>query len=119
LAFLVTIAVFSARSLKNKIACKELQVIAENEKEYGFKSQTNAELPYLHIALTGAATLRVGFCCITSFDLEIYTTVIFPVALHGCETWSLTLRKEHSLRVFENRVLRGIFGPNRVVDKTT
>jgi hypothetical protein len=34
-----------------------------------------------------------------------------PVALYGCETWSLTLREEHRLRVFENRVLRRIFGP--------
>ena len=36
-----------------------------------------------------------------------------PVALYGCETWSLTLREERRLRVFENRVLRGIFGPKR------
>jgi hypothetical protein len=35
------------------------------------------------------------------------------VVLYGCETWSLTLREEHRLRVFENRVLRRIFGPNR------
>jgi hypothetical protein len=35
------------------------------------------------------------------------------VVLYGCETWSLTLREEHGLRVFENRVLRGIFGPKR------
>ena len=34
-----------------------------------------------------------------------------PVVLYGCETWSLTLREEHRLRVFENRVLRKIFGP--------
>jgi hypothetical protein len=33
--------------------------------------------------------------------------------LYGCEAWSLTLREEHGLRVFENRVLRGIFGPER------
>jgi hypothetical protein len=33
------------------------------------------------------------------------------MVLYGCETWSLTLREEHRLRVFENRVLRGIFGP--------
>jgi hypothetical protein len=37
--------------------------------------------------------------------------MILPVVLYGCETWSLTLREEHRLRVFENRVLRGIFGP--------
>jgi hypothetical protein len=36
-----------------------------------------------------------------------------PVAFYGCETWSLTLREEHRLRVFENRVLRKIFGPKR------
>jgi hypothetical protein len=36
-----------------------------------------------------------------------------PVVLYGCETWSLTLREEHRLRVFENRVVRRIFGPKR------
>jgi hypothetical protein len=45
--------------------------------------------------------------------VKIYRTIIPPVVLYGCETWSLTLREEHRLRVFENRVLRGIFGPKR------
>ena len=36
-----------------------------------------------------------------------------PVGLYGCETWLLTLREEHRLRVFENRVLSRIFGPKR------
>jgi hypothetical protein len=40
-------------------------------------------------------------------------TIILPVALYGCETWSLTLREEHRLRVLENRVLGRIFGPKR------
>jgi hypothetical protein len=39
--------------------------------------------------------------------------IILPVVLYGCETWSLTLREEHRLSVFENRVLRRIFGPKR------
>jgi len=39
--------------------------------------------------------------------------VIFPFVLCGCETWSLTSRQEHRLRMFENRVLRRIFGPKR------
>jgi hypothetical protein len=43
--------------------------------------------------------------------VKIYRTIILPVVLYGCETWSLALRGEHGLRVFENRVLRGIFGP--------
>jgi hypothetical protein len=46
----------------------------------------------------------------------MYKTVILPVVLYGCETWSLTLREEHGLRVFENRVLRRIFGPKREED---
>jgi hypothetical protein len=45
--------------------------------------------------------------------VKIYKTIILPVVLYGCETWSLTLREDHRLRVFENRVLRGIFGPKR------
>jgi hypothetical protein len=45
--------------------------------------------------------------------VKIYKTIILPVVLYGCETWSVTLREQHRLRVFENRVLRGIFGPKR------
>jgi hypothetical protein len=42
-----------------------------------------------------------------------FRTTILPVVLYGCETWSLTLREVHRLRVFENRVLRRVFGPKR------
>jgi len=45
--------------------------------------------------------------------IKIYRTMILPVVLYGCETWSLTLREERRLRVFENRVLRRVFGPKR------
>jgi hypothetical protein len=45
--------------------------------------------------------------------IKIYKTIILPVVLYGCETLSLMLREEHRLRVFENRVLRRIFGPKR------
>jgi hypothetical protein len=45
-----------------------------------------------------------------NIKIRIYKTIILPVALYGCETWSLTLREGHRLRVFENRLLR-IFGP--------
>jgi hypothetical protein len=50
-------------------------------------------------------------------NVKIYITIILPVVLCGCETWSLTLREQHRLRKFENRVLRRIFGPKR--DKVT
>jgi hypothetical protein len=45
--------------------------------------------------------------------MRIYKIIILPVVLYGCETWSQTLREGHRLRVFENRVLRRIFGPKR------
>ena len=48
-----------------------------------------------------------------NIKIKIYITIILPVVLYGCETWSLTLREERRLRVFENRVLRRIFGPKR------
>jgi hypothetical protein len=52
-------------------------------------------------------------CCQKNLKIRIYKTIILPVVPYGCETWSLTLREEHGLRVFENRVLRRIFGPKR------
>jgi hypothetical protein len=48
-----------------------------------------------------------------NLKVKIYTTIILPLVLYGCDTWSLTLREEHRLRVFENRVLRGMFGAKR------
>jgi hypothetical protein len=55
----------------------------------------------LHISLGSAHSIR------------IYRTAILHVVLYGCETWSLILKEKRRLRVFENRVLRRIFGPNR------
>jgi hypothetical protein len=51
--------------------------------------------------------------CLLSRNVKakIYKTIILPVVLYGCETLSLTLREEHRLRVFDNTVLRRIFGP--------
>ena len=46
-----------------------------------------------------------------NIKIKIYRTINLPIVLYGCGTWSLTLREEHRLRVFENRVLRRIFGP--------
>jgi hypothetical protein len=50
---------------------------------------------------------------VENLKMRIYKTIILPVVLYGCETWSLILREEHRLGVFENRVLRRIFGPKR------
>jgi len=61
---------------------------------------------------------------IQNIKIKINRTIILPVVLCGCETWSITLREKRRLRVFENRVPRRIFGPkkgkgNRGVEKTT
>src|SRR5215469_15578817 len=70
--------------------------------------------------------LKLGYACYYSVQnllsssllsktlkIKIYRTIILPVVLYGCETWSLTLREGRRLRVFENRVLRRVFGPKR------
>ena len=48
-----------------------------------------------------------------NLKIKIYRTIILPVVLYGCETWSLTLREERRLRVFQNRVLRRVLGLRR------
>jgi len=65
------------------------------------------------------ACIRCRFFCLRvsylskNLKIKIYRTIILPFVLYGCETWSLTLSEERTLRVFENRVLRGIFGSER------
>jgi len=64
------------------------------------------------------AIIRCRIFCLPGFypknvKIKIYRTIILPVVLYGCETWSLTLREEGKLRVFENMVFRRIFGPRR------
>jgi hypothetical protein len=61
------------------------------------------------------------FCLPVSYKklkIKIHRTVILPVVLYGRETWSLTLREEHRVRVFENSVFRKIFGPKRAEDRS-
>ena len=48
-----------------------------------------------------------------NLKIKIYRTVILPLGLYGCETWSLTLREERKLSVFEKMALRRIFGPRK------
>ena len=67
----------------------------------------------LAILFAGFYFLRTLFLYFINLRIKIYRTIIFPVLLYGCENWSLILREEHRLRMFENRVLRRILGPNR------
>jgi hypothetical protein len=73
------------------------------------KSRLNSGNAYYH------AVQNLSSSCLLSRNvkIKIYKTIILLVVLYGCETLSLTLREVHILRVFENRVLRRIFGPKR------
>ena len=80
----------------------------------------------MNVVLALKSRLKLGNACYHSMQnllsssflsknlkIKIYRTIILPVVLYGCETWSLTLREEHRLKVFEKRVLRRIFGSKR------
>ena len=75
--------------------------------------QTAAQIAVRECLLLFGAESFVFQFAFTNLKIKIYTTIISPVVLYGCETWSLILREERRLRVFENRMLRGIFGPKR------
>jgi hypothetical protein len=72
----------------------------------GERPQTHA----LDCAVTGTDTEGL---LSKNVKIKIHISIILPVVLCGCETWSLTLRKESRLRVFENRAMRRIFGSKR------
>jgi hypothetical protein len=68
----------------------------------------------LYYPMVGTFTDRCSSRLLSkNFKIKIYRTIILPVVLYGCETWSLTLREERRLKVFDNRVLRGLFGAKR------
>jgi hypothetical protein len=84
----------------------------QNDIRDGIKIRLNLWNAYYH----SVQNLFAFPSHIKELKISIYETVILPVVLYGCKTWSLTLKEEHRLRVFENRVLRKIFGPKREED---
>jgi len=96
----------------------------ERVEEFKYLGTTLTKQKPIHVKLK--SRVKSGNACYRSVQnllsssllsknlkIKIYRTIIFPVVLYGCETWSLTLRDERRLRVFENRVLRRIFGPEK------
>ena len=63
---------------------------------------------YLGVTITNTSDIREEIKCRINMG-KIWENIILPVVLYCCETWSLTLREEHTLRLFENKVLRKIF----------
>jgi len=56
----------------------------------------------------------LSYCLLPkNLKIKIYRTIILPIVLYGYETWSLTIRKGHGLRVFQNKMLRRIIGPKK------
>jgi hypothetical protein len=73
------------------------------------KKRLNSDIACYHSAQNLLSSLLLS----KNLKIRIYKTIILPMVLYGCEALSLTLRGEHRLRVFENKVLRRIFGPKR------
>jgi len=93
--------------------CGRVQIFWNNFNKTKFYSGRNYEQNEVRECLLscGAESFVFQFA-IQKFKIKIYRTIIWSI-LYGCETWSLTLRYERRLRVFENRVLTKTFGPRR------
>ncbi|KAJ4438799.1 hypothetical protein ANN_14751 [Periplaneta americana] len=82
----------------------------KHEEEQLISPKTIMELPEKFLM---SGIYLPGTLLSKNLKVSIYKTIILPVVLYGCETWTLTLREEHRLRVFENKVLRKIFAAKR------
>ena len=81
----------------------------QNSIQEEIKSRLKSGNAYYHLV----QNLMSSSLLPTNLKIKIHRNIIFSVVWYGCETWSMTLRKECRLRVFENGVLRRIFGPKR------
>jgi hypothetical protein len=99
----------SNRCFENVVKFKYLETTVPNENliQKEIKRRLNSGNACYH----SVQKLLSPRLLLENINIIIYKTIILPVVLNGCETWSLALRKEHRLRVFKNSVLRRILGP--------
>jgi len=83
------------------------------KNQYSIQEEIKSRLKSGNACYHSVQSLLSSSLLSKNLKIKTYKTIILPVVLYGCETWSLTLREERRLRVFENRVLRRIFGPKR------
>jgi hypothetical protein len=105
----VDIKVFSVFKIPGQIFKDMLKTISIPFLPEELKSRLRSENACYH----SVQNLLSSRLLSKNLKIRMYRNIIFPVVLYGCETWSLTLREERKLRVFENMVLRRIFGPRR------
>jgi hypothetical protein len=100
--------------IENVVKFKYLEttLTSQNDIHNEIKRRLNSGNLYCHSVQNFLSSRLIS----EKLKIKIHNTVILPVVLYGCENWSLTLREEHRLKVFENRVLRKIFGPKREED---
>jgi hypothetical protein len=90
--------------------CRDISCLSQWKHVIFLCLLTVYELHILYCFVEGLLSFRL---LSRNVKVKIYRTIILPVVLYGYESWSLTLREEHKLRVFENRVLRRILAPKR------
>jgi len=81
--------------------------------QYSIQEEIKSRLKSGNFCYHSVQNLLFSSLLSKNLKIKIYRTIIFPVVLHGCETWSLTLMEEYRLRMFESKVLRRIFKPKR------
>jgi hypothetical protein len=106
-----------ANELSDK--CGRIQILGDdtNKSEY-IHDEIRSRLNSGNVCYHSVQNLLSSHLISKNLKIRIYKTVILLVVLYGCETWSLTLREGHRLRVFENSVFRRIFGPKREEDRS-
>ena len=95
--------------------CGSVSCLLSDAAETQFQSPVCCNTVEIYVALcTAKCRICWGYLWLSkNTKIQIYRTIILPVVLYGCRTWSLTLRGKDGLRVFEVRVLREIFGSKR------